>query len=51
LIDRIVTLDWAGSKQEFVFRRVKLNPRLPESTFEVKVPPGTEIIDETPRAE
>jgi outer membrane lipoprotein carrier protein len=46
LIDRIVTLDWAGSKQEFVFRRVKLNPRLAEATFEVTVPPGTEIIED-----
>jgi outer membrane lipoprotein carrier protein len=48
LIDRIVTLDWAGSKQEFVFRRVKINPGLPEATFEVKVPAGTEIIEDRP---
>jgi outer membrane lipoprotein carrier protein len=48
LIDRIVTLDWAGSKQEFVFRRIKLNPRLAAATFEVKVPAGTEIIEDLP---
>jgi outer membrane lipoprotein carrier protein len=48
LIDRIVTLDWAGAKQEFVFRRFRLNARLPESTFEVKVPAGTEIIEDAP---
>jgi len=47
LIDRIVTLDWAGSRQEFTFRKLKVNPRLPPSTFEVKVPEGTEIIDDT----
>jgi len=47
LISRIVTLDWAGSRQEFVFRRVKINPRLAPSTFEIKVPEGTEIIDDT----
>jgi outer membrane lipoprotein carrier protein len=51
LIDRIVTLDWAGSKQEFVFRHVKLNPRLAEATFEVTVPPGTEIIEDRPAPE
>jgi len=47
LIDRIVTLDWSRSRQEFVFRRLKVNPRLKPSTFEVKVPDGTEIIDDT----
>ncbi len=47
LIGRIVTLDWAGSKQEFVFRKMKLNRRLAPSTFEIKVPEGTEIIDQT----
>lgn len=47
LIDRIVALDWAGSKQEFVFRKLKVNPRLKSSTFEIKVPEGTEIIDDS----
>jgi len=47
LIDRIVTLDWSGSRQEFVFRKIKVNPRLKPSTFEIKVPDGTEIIDDT----
>jgi outer membrane lipoprotein carrier protein len=48
LINRIVTLDWAGSRQEFIFRKLKVNPRLPPSTFEVKAPAGTEIIDDLP---
>ena len=47
LISRLVTLDTAGSRQEFVFRRLKVNPRLNPSTFEIKVPEGTEIIDDT----
>lgn len=48
LIERIVTVDWAGNKQEFRFRRVKFNPRLPASLFELTVPPQTEIIDDIP---
>jgi outer membrane lipoprotein carrier protein len=48
LIDRIVTLDWGGSRQEFVFRKMKVNPRLRPSTFEIQVPQGTEIIDSAP---
>jgi outer membrane lipoprotein carrier protein len=47
LISRIVTLDTAGSRQEFVFRKLKVDPRLKSSTFEIKVPEGTEIIDDT----
>jgi outer membrane lipoprotein carrier protein len=48
LIDRLITLDWAGSRQEFTFRKLKINPRLPPSTFEIKVPAGTEIIGDSP---
>jgi len=51
LISKIVTLDTAGSRQEFVFRKLKVDPRLKPSTFEIKVPEGTEIIDDLPDQE
>ena len=47
LISRIVTLDTAGGRQEFVFRKLKVDPRLKPLTFEIKVPEGTEIIDDS----
>jgi outer membrane lipoprotein carrier protein len=47
LISKIVTLDTAGGRQEFVFRKLKVDPRLGPSVFEIKVPEGTEIIDDS----
>jgi outer membrane lipoprotein carrier protein len=49
LITRAVFQDWAENRTEFVFTKIKENPALKDSLFSLKVPPGTEIIDqETP---
>ncbi len=47
LLRRAIFIEWAGNKREFLFSRLKTNAALPARTFELKVPPGTEIIDET----
>jgi outer membrane lipoprotein carrier protein len=47
LLRRAIFLEWAGNKREFTFSRLKTNAALPLRTFELKVPPGTEVIDET----
>lgn len=46
LLRRAVFLEWAGNKREFVFSRVRTGGRLPAGAFTLKVPPGTEIIDD-----
>jgi outer membrane lipoprotein-sorting protein len=46
LIRKAVFFDWAGNKSEFHFSRLRLNVSLPRKTFELKVPPGTEIIED-----
>jgi outer membrane lipoprotein-sorting protein len=48
LIRRAVLFDWAGNKNEFVFSRLRANPRLASDAFEIKVPPDCEIIDDAP---
>jgi outer membrane lipoprotein carrier protein len=47
LLRRAIFLEWAGNKREFVFSQVKTGVRIPARTFTLKVPPGTEIIDDT----
>jgi outer membrane lipoprotein carrier protein len=44
LIHKAVSFDWTGNHQEFVFSRVKADIRLPDSLFELKVPPDVDII-------
>lgn len=46
LIRRAVLFDWAGNKNEFAFSRVRTGARLDPGLFEIKVPPGCEIIDD-----
>lgn len=46
LIQKAVFFDWAGNKSEFHFSRIRINISLPPKTFELKVPPGTEIIED-----
>ncbi len=46
LLRRAIFLEWAGNKREFVFSRVRTGVRLPSGAFTLKVPPGTEIIDD-----
>lgn len=48
LIEKAVFLDLGGNRQEFRFRTIRANPRLGPATFELTVPPGTEIIDDQP---
>lgn len=45
-IQKAVFFDWAGNKSEFHFNRIRLDAPLPKKTFELKVPPGTEIIED-----
>jgi outer membrane lipoprotein carrier protein len=47
-IAKAVFLDLGGNKQEFRFRAIRANPRLGPATFELTVPPGTEIIEDQP---
>ncbi len=47
LLRRAIFFEWAGNKREFLFTRLRTNAALPARTFELKVPPGTEVIDET----
>lgn len=50
LIRKAVFFDWAGNKQEFRFSRIEVDPRLAPELFDLKVPPGTEVIeDDAPR--
>jgi outer membrane lipoprotein carrier protein len=44
---RAIFLEWAGNKREFLFTDVRTNVTLPGKTFELKVPAGCEVIDET----
>ena len=46
LIRKAVFFDWAGNKQEFRFSRIEVDPRLSPDLFDLKVPPGTEIIED-----
>ena len=46
LIGKAIFFDWAGNKTEFDFSQIKVNPRLPPSLFELKVPPDCEIIED-----
>lgn len=46
LLRRAIFLEWAGNKREFIFSQVRTGVRLPAKTFELKVPPDCEIIDD-----
>lgn len=50
LLRRAIFLEWEGNKREFVFSQVRTGVRIPAKTFTLKVPPDTEIIDDTPGA-
>ncbi len=47
LLRRAIFLEWAGNKREFDFSQARTGVRIPAKTFVLKVPPGTEIIDDT----
>lgn len=44
---RAIFLEWAGNKREFVFSQVRTGVRIPLRIFTLKVPPDTEVIDDT----
>lgn len=44
---RAIFLEWAGNKREFVFSQVRTGVRISLRTFTLKVPPDTEVIDDT----
>jgi outer membrane lipoprotein carrier protein len=46
LLRRVIIFEWSGTKREFLFSQVRTGLRLSPATFELKVPPDCEIIDE-----
>jgi outer membrane lipoprotein carrier protein len=44
---RVIFLEWAGNKREFIFSQIRTGVRIPDKTFTLRVPPGTEVIDDT----
>jgi outer membrane lipoprotein carrier protein len=48
LLEAVISLDWAGNKQEFRFSGFRLNPRLNARVFELEIPPDCEVIDDLP---
>ncbi len=44
LIRKAVSFDWTGNRQEFEFSGIKADIPLPESLFELKIPPDVDII-------
>ena len=44
-IQKLISFDWAGNKTEFHFSRIKTNITLQNRTFELRVPPDVEIIE------
>jgi len=46
LIRKALFFDWAGNKQEFRFSHIEVDPRLSAGLFDLKVPPGTEVIED-----
>jgi outer membrane lipoprotein carrier protein len=47
LIRRAIFFDWAGTKQEFRFTRLRADARLPRGAFDLRVPADVEVIEET----
>ena len=48
LIQKAIFMDWGGNKQEFRFDRIKTGQPLSPALFELKVPPGCEVIEGEP---
>jgi outer membrane lipoprotein carrier protein len=44
-IHKMISFDWAGNKTEIHFSKFKRNTSLSDRTFELRVPPDTEIIE------
>ncbi len=44
-IQTLISFDWAGNRTEFRFSKIKTNVTLQNKTFELRVPPDVEIIE------
>jgi chaperone LolA len=44
-IQTLISFDWTGNRTEFRFSKIKTNVTLPNKTFELRVPPDVEIIE------
>lgn len=44
IMQKLISFDWTGNKQEFQFYDIITDVDFPKNTFELEVPPGTEII-------
>ncbi len=44
-IQTLISFDWAGNKTEFRFSKIKPNVTLQNKTFELRLPPDVEIIE------
>jgi len=44
LIQRVISFDWAGNRQEYRFSRIRIDTRISDKEFELKLPPDVEII-------
>lgn len=47
LIRRAIFFDWAGTKQEFRFSRLRVDARLPRGAFDLRIPADVEVIEES----
>lgn len=45
LIQRLIFIDWAGNKTEFIFKDIKINLQLKPNLFQLKLSEDIEIID------
>jgi chaperone LolA len=45
LIQKLISFDWAGNKTEFRFSKIQTNINLQDRTFELRIPPDVEIIE------
>jgi outer membrane lipoprotein-sorting protein len=44
LIQKLISFDWAGNRQEYHFNRIRTDVRLNRRDFELDLPPDVEII-------
>ncbi len=49
MVHRMTAVDGMGNRITMILDRVELDPELPESLFTFIPPPGTQVIDQSPR--
>jgi outer membrane lipoprotein carrier protein len=50
-IERLVVTNQDATSLEFAFTNERMNPKVPESAFRFKLPPGAEFVDSSEEAE